>query len=75
MFCHSGLSYSSNKRNNLEKRAQSDVWKIVVCPIPSTLLVRLLPKVQELLLQLANGTKIQDVVPWYLVIQCRIIYM
>jgi len=60
---------------NLEKRAQCNVWKVVVCPVPATFLIWLLPKVQELLLQLADRTKIQDVVSRYLIIQCRIIYM
>lgn len=51
------------------------MWKVVVCSIPSTLLVRLLPEVQKLLLQLANRTQIQDIITRDLVIQCRVIHM
>jgi len=63
------------KEKNLEKWAQSDVRKVIVCSIPATLLVRLLPEVQKLLLQLADRTKIEYVVTWNLVIQCRVIHM
>ena len=60
---------------HLEEWAEGDVWEVVVGTVPATLLVGLLPEVQELMLQLSHRTQVQDVVPGRAVVKVRVIHV
>ncbi len=47
----------------LKERAECDVWEVVMGTVPATVLVRLLPKIEQRLLQRPDWTQVEDVVP------------
>ena len=59
--------------NYLEEGAESDVRKVVVSTVPSALRVRLLPKLNELVLQLTDRTQVEDVITRKIVVECRVV--
>ena len=60
---------------DLEEGAKSDMGEVVMGAVPATLLVRLLPEVQQLMLQLSNRTQVQNVVPCRAVIQDGVVHV
>lgn len=59
----------------LEELAECDVREEVVRLVPAAFRVRLLPKLDELALQLSDRTQVQDVIARRILVQARVARM